>query len=386
MLSACHTHGLPPVPGQGGPAWRELESEHFTMWTDTSPGRARELIREMEHQRQVVLGVGFASSHAEGRSFVIALRDPYEVGEFLPEQFAAYAYSGGPLFQPTILLPAEGDRRQAHLVTHELTHVISYNVIRHQPHWFAEGLAEFFATVNLDADAATGNIGRPADEVLAQLRHHFPTPTATMLACRGGACMDSAFYATAWVMFSYLANERPADLLRYATRLDELSETEADKAWAEVFPDLTPHELDGRMRLWLEHGRHREFTFDVKLQEWPISERPLNDGDVYAARAALRFIGAAPGAAAPPELAAALAADPTNLLAHLIEYGITQKIDPATADAVAAAHPGDWRSWLLVGESRHWKGDDAHTAHNRACTILAVKPAANLPMGWCSNE
>ena len=60
-LAACRGPAVPAVPSQGGPAWIELASEHFTVWTDASRGRGVEMIREMEHLRQVVRGVGFAS-------------------------------------------------------------------------------------------------------------------------------------------------------------------------------------------------------------------------------------------------------------------------------------------------------------------------------------
>lgn len=122
---------LPPVPSLGGPAWTELTSEHFTMWTDASPQRGRELLREMERLRQVVLGIGFPRAPAYGRSLVIAFRNAEEVGAFVPPQFSAYSWGGrGGIFQPIIVINANADQDDRRLVTHELVHVISYTVIR----------------------------------------------------------------------------------------------------------------------------------------------------------------------------------------------------------------------------------------------------------------
>jgi hypothetical protein len=390
VVAACKPHGpaLPAVPGKGGPAWLELQSAHFTLWTDASRERAHELIREMEHLRQVILGVGFTGADVEGRSLVLALRDAEEVGVFLPEQFVAFAFAGGTARQPVIVLPADATGDDAPVVTHELTHVISYAAIRHQPHWFAEGLANFFATVKLDPDRATGNIGEPLPYIVARLRYAPPTPARNMFACDEHFCMNDMFYATAWAMFSFLANTYPQELLRYADRLDQLPEGRASEvqAWQEVFPNLTPEQLDHELRKWLAYGKHTVWTFNVKLQQWPVTERTLADADVYAARALMRQLFAKPGDAPAPELGEALAADSTHVLAHLVKAGYKQPITVDEARKVADAHPDDWRAWYLVGHAADWHGDPAREAWQKACAILATRPSPSMPRGWCDKH
>ncbi len=384
--AACHGPALPAVPGKGGPVWIELQSAHFTLWTDSSRSRAQKLIREMEHLRQVILGVGFSGGSAEGRSLVLALRDSEEVGVFVPEQFIAYAWSGGTARQPLIVLPADTQGDDSHVITHELAHVISYTAIRNQPRWFAEGLANFFATVNLDPDTASGNIGEPLPYIVARLRQTPPTPAATMFACDAHACLDDMFYATAWAMFSFLANTYPQELLRYAERLDQLPPGSQAQAWAEVFPALTPDKIDHDLREWLAYGKHTVWRFNVKLQQWPVTERTLTDADVYAARALMRQLFAKPGATPAAELAEALAADPTHVLAHLVKAGYKQPISVDEARRVADAHPDDWRAWYLVGHAADWHGDHAREAWGKACALLAKSPSPSMPQGWCDQR
>lgn len=374
-LAACHGPAVPAVPSQGGPTWRELESAHFTMWTDASRSRARTMIREMEHLRQVVLGVGFAGTQLEGKSFVLALRDGEEVGAFVPEQFVAFAFHGGALRQPGIVLPA--DETDNDIVTHELVHVISFAVIHNQPAWFAEGLANFFATVNVDPGAAKGDVGKANPDIVRRLRQTPPTPAAKMFACATYACMDDMFYATAWAMFAYLANTHPRELIAFARRIDELPEGAWMQAWTEIFPTLTPAKLDHEVRKWLAYGKHTVWKFDVELQEWPVTERVLSDADVYAARALLRERFRKRGEPEPPELAAALAADPTHLIANLVRVEYTRSIDPALAKRIAAAHPDDWRAWWLVALAANWQGDEARQAWERACALPGVE------RDWC---
>ena len=374
-LAACHGPALPAVPGQGGPAWIELQSEHFTVWTDASRSRATTLIREMEHLRQVVLGVGFAGTRLEDRSFVLALRDAEEVGVFVPEQFVAFAFYGGPLRQSGIVLPA--DAADNDVITHELVHVISFNVIRNQPRWFAEGLAKFFETVNIDPDAANGDVGKPNPDIVALLRQTTPLPSAKVFACDAYACMDDLYYATAWAIFAYLANTYPKELIAYSRRIDELPPNASARAWTEVFPTLTPDKLDHEVRKWLRYGKHTVWKFDVELRQWPVTERVLRDADVYAARAVLRQRFARPGAPEPPELALALAADATHLIAQLVKVAYTNAIDLDLAKRVAAAHPDDWRAWWLVAMGASWQGEEAKRAWERACAL------PNAAADWC---
>lgn len=131
--------------------WREVSSEHFVVWTNTSPERARELVRVMENLRQVVLGVSFFKKEQLGKSLVIAFNDLEEVRQYVEPQFIAHAWGGGNvLLQPVVVLAASSLENDRRIVTHELTHVIAFNVIRTQPDWFSEGLAGYFETVRLD--------------------------------------------------------------------------------------------------------------------------------------------------------------------------------------------------------------------------------------------
>jgi len=53
--------------GRPGP-WRELTTEHFTIWTDTSPERARVLVPTLENFRQVVVGVSAFNETSSSRA------------------------------------------------------------------------------------------------------------------------------------------------------------------------------------------------------------------------------------------------------------------------------------------------------------------------------
>ena len=376
FVAACGA-AVPALPSKGGPAWTELQSEHFTMWTDAGVSRGRELIGEMEHLHQVVFGVAFPALPTAGRSFVIALRDRYEVGAYVPEQFEAFSWPGGnPLRQPVIVFPADVDEKTDHVIAHELTHVISHVIIHDQPPWFAEGIAEFFETVTLDADRAVVDVGEPRKQQISEVRHLSLVPGDALFACTKLECRDERFYMTAGLLFTYLANAHPTELVRF----EELLAGGDPKAWVTAFPQLTAAALDAQLRAWAVQGSHRVWHFTTKLEKLKLAERTLTDGDVLAVRAMLQysFHAGEPNAAE----TAALAADPTNLLANLIAYDRTHAITAAAARGVAAAHPDDWRSWLLVAIALQ-PSDEADAAHAKGCALAAANPAASVG-NFCS--
>ncbi len=110
---------IPPLPSKGGPSWTEVESEHFTLWTDATAARGHELIQQMERQHQIITR---AMNHAPstGRSFAIALRNAREASAYSERAFAwpaDGALSAGTMF------PADTPAHRR-TIAHELSHVI----------------------------------------------------------------------------------------------------------------------------------------------------------------------------------------------------------------------------------------------------------------------
>lgn len=140
MCCACQV-AIPQVPGKGGPPWTELTSEHFVVSTDASIEDGRKLIRVMENLRQILFGVSVFNPTNDAKAIVIAMCSQREVNPYVRRDIVAFAWPPEfPLYQPAILLSVDGLDYDRRLVTHELTHVISYNALPIQPRWFAEGL------------------------------------------------------------------------------------------------------------------------------------------------------------------------------------------------------------------------------------------------------
>jgi hypothetical protein len=357
-LVACGP-AIPPLPSQGGPAWHEFTTEHFTLWTDTSATRARELMREMEDLRHVVIGIAFHGG-GEGRVLVIALRDDAEVRAFLPGDFKAIASDGTTaVYQPMIMIPADS---YSEVVAHELTHTISQTVIPKQPRWFAEGLAKYFETIKIDRGRGTVDLGRAPTYRGEPMVMSRLMSLGELVACKELTCADAHFYAAAWALFTYLMNEKRAEVTSYI----------------QLLATANLDELEADVKRWLVSGRHTVLHYNVKLPTYAVTERELGDADVRAARALLRLEFQGNLELAKLEADAALAIDPTHVVASLVRYRADKSITADAARALVKAHPDDWRAHMLLA----WivrTGEEAAAAYKRGCELAAQNPALDTP-------
>jgi hypothetical protein len=336
LVVACHP-ALPALPSHDGPAWSEVKSQHFTLWTDAPLPRGRELVQKMERYRQVVMRV-MNNAPSSATSFVIGLRDAQEVAAFLPKRFAAMAWRSSELIpQPGILVAVDADEDANHLLAHELTHVICFEIFPHLPAWLSEGIASFFEMVELAPETRDVHIGRPRTDHAASLLSAGPLPSATLFACsEGEECMNGAFYATSWAMVSFLINTHTRQFISYLRHLQQVPVDLQAALWNDEFPELQPDEIDPLLAQWLKYGHSATPVFRVTTLELPIFDRALGDGDPLAARSLLHFVVAHDPIAARVEVDAALARDRSNALAQRIDAAL--RGPRATEDELLPLH------------------------------------------------
>jgi hypothetical protein len=381
------------APAEGGPVWTELTSEHFTVWTDADPSRVCELIRKMERFRHVVAAVAYPTTPSSGRALAVVVRNNRELSE-INNGGEARAFSIDampPLWQPIVLLSLTGSGQRT--MVHELTHLVSFSVLHHQPRWLAEGMAAYFESAQLDAMQTRVLVGA------ATLRYGSNTRMAPVAETFDWGRMQSEpqerpLYQTAWALFAFLINEHKAELAHYLWLIDRTGDPargplreRQQHAWEQAFPSLPVGDLDARLRDWLEHGSHQELTFHVRPRDMPITARRLSDADTYAIRAFL--LGGPTPEQRTRELeerSRALALEPTNVLAWIYKVVDGEKPTAGVGRAIAAAHPGDWRAWWLAAMALEADdGDPSELDHVRgqACTLLARNRALVAPPRLC---
>jgi hypothetical protein len=397
VACAC-VPSIPPLPRDGGPSWLELKTEHVTLWTDAPSRDGRELVREVERRRELILAAmpgRAANLGTAARTHIVAvvLRDWFEAGEYGAS--TAWTASGA-MGQPGLLICAD-DKRRNYAVNHELAHVFSRVMAPHQPPWLSEGNALYFEGLEPTADGTGAVFGAPTGEA-GYLRNRYPTRAADVLGCFDDHCQDHAFRATSWAMFSYLANHHPAALDRYRVRFAELSRDvdarawydvgydtrarlaearkhareqargRADQAWRDVFPELPPDELDGKLRNWLLDGKLRIFQVAARESQIAITERPLGETEVLAIRGWMGLSFTDDLESGRANIDAALARDRTNVLARLVHASMTHAIALDDARATVAAHPDDWRALRLVELALHGTPEGDQTL-DRLCAM-----------------
>jgi hypothetical protein len=384
---------VPPVPGKGGPAWIEMTSPHFTIWTDADPDRAREIMVKMERLRVLLVYAVFPTAPAEGRDLAIVLRDNAELRAFsTTDQIRPFAARVQlPLWQPMIVLSASSERGELEVaLAHELVHAISSGIIHHQPRWFAEGMATYFQTAGLDPKLVTVEIG--GSPTGAQMSVDRLVPITELFEWTKITREESRQYLTAWALFWFLVNQHEAELQRYVHLLDDAgAEIEqrsdlARRTWDLAFPTLPFTAVDRALHDWLFNGKsYAVRRFRLKSGDRSTTERRLEDADVYAIRALLRHLAGRSDAQARADVAAALAAEPTHVLARLLAAALDHaEITADEARAIAGAHEDDWRAWLLVVSAMSsGQAAEAKAARARACEIAAANPALSPPPGLC---
>jgi hypothetical protein len=387
LLAGCGA-ALPKLPSEGGPAWREIQSEHFTLWTNASSARGRELVQDMEERRQVIARA-MGGAPAEGRIFAIGLGSLREAQEFMPEQALAMAWDEGqPARQASILFSTDYNEGEDEIVmNHELAHAISYSIVANQPRWFAEGLACYFEMASRDESDGTVEIGVPSRGLLLTVWDDVLMPVEKALKCYGGECNNQRFYATSWAMFSYFLNRYYDRFAQFQQRLNALEDRDEHLAlWREVFDGISPSDID--LELKSAARKFKRPRIPVKVKAYAVAERALNDADVLAARALAYMAMSSNHAKSRVAMKAALAIEPMHPLARLLAVAWEEPITIEQARAVVQAHPNEWRAWWLVEHAANGTAE-GEAARARRCTLAqkdgtpcrkrAASAAAQLP-------
>ena len=191
--------------------WRELSSQHFVLQTELQDAAARELIISLERYRAaVLLALGVELKHSP-RLKVVAFESSWQLTElgFAPGVGGVLRHTPAPVMA---LVPASAISTLPMGITqaHELAHYFAAFVFPRQPAWFAEGLAEYLATISVSADGREAILGRPN---LLRLDHaRFPLPLDTLWSWRPRAESGSdqsemaRGYASSWLWVHFLLN------------------------------------------------------------------------------------------------------------------------------------------------------------------------------------
>lgn len=278
--------------------WREAETEHVIVWTDLAEGAAKQMAHELEWFRRAMLLVWGPDVNPPEKMRVIVVRSQQELAAFGADRYRG-AYSTTPL-GPHLFLAAEGgyllgdSAATESLTKHELAHAVMHRVLRHQPRWVAEGLANYLETIHVQAD---GNviIGRADVQSLATVRGSGRIPLSTLLAWEDDTGLREsdlgAHYSTAWAWVHFLFNSYPDAFVAY---LQLLQQGSAEEAWAATLGGQVPaDQLERELSIHLAQGRGVLVTVPFPGIKDAVALRPLSPSNVQVAVSLLHL--AVPG-------------------------------------------------------------------------------------------
>lgn len=344
-------------PAAGGPAWYEVQTAHFSVVTDLSPGKAGDLAREVERIYEVVLRALFKTPPAfPGRVRVVALRSEEGFGLFAAEKADAF-YLRSTLAGPAIVVPGTLDEAQRIVIAHELTHHVAARVFQRQPRWFSEGLACYMESVGTSGPGNAPTVGGAVKHRLYSI-YPWHGGLAALFNDASGQ-WDYKEYGLAWALVHYLKNAQPAGFADLQGRF--VRGQDPDAAWREVFPQWDPARPGGLKALEDTVGQYvayGKFGYrDVKLpEEREATARRVGAAEAHAVRLSLPWLNR--GKPLPPgvleaEVAEALGHDPGHVTAlrvrAVLEKDAAARL--ALAEKAVAAHPEDGRAWDFLAST-----------------------------------
>lgn len=325
-------------------SWSRYESRHFVVISDRAAQTVRAKLAELERFRAAWFaldGKPLPEAREPIPTKVYLFAHPNELRDYLPDPAFAGAFI--PTLRANYLLLADtrlGNYRNE-VLFHELGHMLArrYGPAR-VPLWYAEGLAELYASLRIRGDYAI--LGKPPRGRLETLSQLIGRPIELESVLRrnevgsAGAGERARFYALAWLLTHYLMLSDPDRRNRLDLYLDRYASGQsAVEAFRAVYGSIGAFNADlARYLTRLPTTRVRIALTDERD---PIVLHALSEE-----QAAIELA----------ELAAIL--DPTRALALLEDWG---NPSPSAAFLVARARiegrAGHYaRSALLADRAR----------------------------------
>ena len=371
------TYGEPlKAPGEGGPTWLRIESEHFTVVTDLDRGEAESATRELEDGLDAIAQIAFEQPRiAVEPATVVIFRDDHEFHRFQPPLVDAGFLPQTPndLEGPRLVL-AHGKltRETRDIFFHELTHDLFHLNFGPAPAWLAEGWAQYYGSTRIEGNEIL--VGEALDHVTF---HGGPdyvpfrnrdgvefvaipiakVPCATDLVhmtyeslygegrarhpSAEGALRVLTNYAAVWALVHMLV-DGPADYQNRFKTFVQLAKrgSALEAAFAQAFSDVTPRQFDNDFRLYLARREIGVWRAPYVRPTRPFApkERYLVDAEVRLLRAQLTPWQGPRAAFAERDLDAAMKEAPGLARRHVLSRSLFA--GRGRSEGRRASHPG----------------------------------------------
>lgn len=229
------------LPQMAQAQWVEAQSDHFVVYSRSSPADAREFVTDLERFDQAVRslrGIKSAPINPASRVTVFVLDDTRAIGNLAGNQGVAGFFiprgSGAVAFVPqrnTASRHSPGIRATAseleaqQVLFHEYAHYLMFSSYPNAvfPAWYVEGFAEFHATAEMADDGSVIFGSAPQYRGYGlQSGNHFPLDRLLAGECPTDGLSQDAVYGRGWALVHYFQfnPDRAGGLKKYLTEIN----------------------------------------------------------------------------------------------------------------------------------------------------------------------
>ena len=279
-------------------SWVQVQTDTFVVKSSVGEERARHVVRELEAFHQLI-GTALVFKKVQLPDLpieVLLVSDEALLTELSPVyngkrvRVAGYYERGQD--RDFIILSANTHGNLTHIVYHELTHYFLSRSLQPRPAWLNEGLAEYFATADIDDDAAY--VGGLSQERLQLLRTERLLPLKDFFAVDDRSpfynetAKANVFYAQAWAFVHFLTHGPYKN--EFHSYLTDLARNEV-KFSDYVKSDLSTLEVEFENYLKLRIRTVGRDKLKISSEGWTMTTHPIEDADVELAIAEVFLSG-----------------------------------------------------------------------------------------------
>jgi tetratricopeptide (TPR) repeat protein len=260
--------------------WTLAANARFEIYSQLGPESARTTLLWLEQLRALLIReTGMQPDRLRpARLIGFAAAADYRPYRLTSTAEAHYVGTEG---RDYIAMALDGPRAPG-IAAHEYAHMALHSAGLRLPHWLAEGIAEFCATLRTEAGSVALGGDRPAHSQL--LRREAWIPLAELLRVRHGGDAPTLFYAQSWALLDMLA--RAPEYGRLRALIASLAALPPEDAFASVY-GATLDRVTADLRAWTGRRKPAELLRLAPLAAEPavahVSEVPRMRAQVMLA-------------------------------------------------------------------------------------------------------
>lgn len=269
--------------------WIKVSSPHLILYTDHKSNTAKQVVNKLLTFREVIMQFmkGTENEHIAPLSLVL-FRDKSMWSRLREGQNFA-GYFSFPIYGPSAVVGPGNGKPDVEVLYHEYVHYLVHSYIPHRlPHWYEEGMAEFFSTVAIEPEYIY--IGAIAKKQVNSIEHLGLMSSEGLFTQRDLYSQTprhvAKFYSSAWLLSHYFTlGARNGFPSHYASNIAYMAKQRAglapEQAFAESF-DITMKELDREVQRYARSTKKDGFAIDPLELSIPTRLEKLSSAQAKA--------------------------------------------------------------------------------------------------------